>query len=151
MATGKPQILWFEILSTSIYDLVLIYVCHFHQLLLQSLFKFDHYRDTRAFILDPCIQGILLKGHSLNQINTKESSATFSKLCFLNKQLDKVLLFFEEPTLPIFCKSNSFAKFMRDLAEFAYYDRTKLILLTSEVPCQIILMAKAKNEIAILK
>ena len=23
------------------------------------LFKFDHYRDTRAFILDPCIQGIL--------------------------------------------------------------------------------------------
>ena len=48
-------------LSTSIYDLVLIYVCHFHQLLLlQSLFKFDHYRDTRAFILDPCIQGILI-------------------------------------------------------------------------------------------
>ena len=47
-------------LSTSIYDLVLIYVCHFHQvlLLLQSLFKFDHYWDTRAFILDPCIQGI---------------------------------------------------------------------------------------------
>ena len=28
-------------------------------LLLQwSLDKFDHYRDTRAFILDPCIQGI---------------------------------------------------------------------------------------------
>ena len=52
----------FTKLSTSIYDLVLIYVCHFHQvlllLLLQSLFKFDHYRDTRAFILDPCIQGI---------------------------------------------------------------------------------------------
>ena len=49
-----------NILSTSIYDLVLIYVCHFHQvlLLLQSLFKFDHYWDTRAFILDPCIQGI---------------------------------------------------------------------------------------------
>ena len=46
------------ILSTSIYDLVLIYVCHFHQVLLQSLFKIDHYRDTRAFILDPCIQGI---------------------------------------------------------------------------------------------
>ena len=45
-------------LSTSIYDLVLINVCHFHQVLLQSLFKFDHYRDTRAFILDPCIQGI---------------------------------------------------------------------------------------------
>ena len=46
-------------LSTSIYNLVLINVCHFHQVLLQSLFKFDHYRDTRAFILDPCIQGIL--------------------------------------------------------------------------------------------
>ena len=49
-------------LSTSIYDLVLIYVCHFHLvlllLLLQSLFKFVHYRDTRAAILDPCIQGI---------------------------------------------------------------------------------------------
>ena len=47
-------------LSTSIYDLVLIYVCHFHHHFLQLLFfKFDHYRDTRAFILDPCIQGIL--------------------------------------------------------------------------------------------
>ena len=31
---------------------MLIYVCHFHQLLLlQPLFKFDHYRDTSAFIL----------------------------------------------------------------------------------------------------
>ena len=57
------SLLMLSILSTSIYDLVLIYVCHFHQvlllLLLQSLFKFDHYRDTRASILDPCIQGIL--------------------------------------------------------------------------------------------
>ena len=26
---------------------------------ISSLLKFDHYRDTRAFILDPCIQGIL--------------------------------------------------------------------------------------------
>ena len=54
-------------LSTSIYDLVLIYVCHFHHhyhhltvtqiihLIQWSLFKFDHYRDTRASILDPCI------------------------------------------------------------------------------------------------
>ena len=44
---------------------MLIYVCHFHHhflllLLLQlPLVKFDHYRDTRAAILDPCIQGIL--------------------------------------------------------------------------------------------
>ena len=28
---------------------------------ISSLVKFDHYRDTRAFILDPCIQGIFLK------------------------------------------------------------------------------------------
>ena len=47
------------ILSTSIYHLVLIYVCHFHRIL-QSLFKFDHYPDTRAFILEPWIQGIYL-------------------------------------------------------------------------------------------
>ena len=56
-------LLIFTILSTSIYDLVLIYVYHFHHhfLLLQwPLFKFDHYRDTRASILDPCIQGIFL-------------------------------------------------------------------------------------------
>ena len=48
-------------LSTSIYDLVLIYVCHFHHhfLLQLPLLKFDYYRDTRALILDPCIQGIL--------------------------------------------------------------------------------------------
>ena len=46
-------------LSTSIYDLVLIYVCHFHHhfLLQLPLLKFDYYRDTRALILDPCIQG----------------------------------------------------------------------------------------------
>ena len=25
---------------------------------ISSLLKFDHYRDTCAFILDPCIQGI---------------------------------------------------------------------------------------------
>ena len=48
-------------LSTSIYNLVLIYVCHIHHhFLLWQLFKFDHYRDTRASILDPCIQGISL-------------------------------------------------------------------------------------------
>ena len=63
--------LWFTLpnkvrcpfLSTSIYDLVLIYVCHFHHhflLLLTVIFNFDHYRDTRASILDPCIQGIFL-------------------------------------------------------------------------------------------
>ena len=29
-------------------------------IIISHLFKFDHYRDTRAFILDPCIQGILI-------------------------------------------------------------------------------------------
>ena len=50
-------------LSTSIYDLVLIYVCHFHHhfLLQCRLVKFDHYWNTRASILDACIQGILLE------------------------------------------------------------------------------------------
>ena len=39
---------------------MLIYVCHFHHhfLLQWRLVKFDYYRDTRASILDPCIQGI---------------------------------------------------------------------------------------------
>ena len=45
--------------------LLFIYVCHFHHhflLLLQwLLFKFDHYRDTHALILDPYIQGIFTK------------------------------------------------------------------------------------------
>ena len=27
--------------------------------IISELVKFDHYRDTRAAILDPCIQGIL--------------------------------------------------------------------------------------------
>ena len=41
-------------LSTSIYDLVLINVCHFHHFLLLQwqLFNFEYYRDTRAYILD---------------------------------------------------------------------------------------------------
>ena len=64
----KIDLQWNWKLSTSIYDLMLIYVCHFHHhflllllLLLQwSLVKFDHYRDTHAAILDPCIQGIFL-------------------------------------------------------------------------------------------
>ena len=50
-------------LSTSIYDLVLIYVCHFHHhLVFQQNTKFMlfgqimDYRDTRAYILHPCIQ-----------------------------------------------------------------------------------------------
>ena len=53
-------------LSTSIYILVLIYVCHFHHhfLLQLPLVKFDHYRDTRASILDPCIQGIFYQKFS---------------------------------------------------------------------------------------
>ena len=29
-------------------------------IIISSLVKFDHYRDTRAAILDPCIQGILV-------------------------------------------------------------------------------------------
>ena len=71
-----------KLLSTSIYDLVLIYVCHFHQLLLQSLFKFDHYRDTRAFILDPCIQGIfdfllLTIQHFVKLINAKMATSYY--------------------------------------------------------------------------
>ena len=45
---------------SNIYDLVLIYVCHFHHHFQWSLFKFDHYWDTRASIFDPCIQGISL-------------------------------------------------------------------------------------------
>ena len=50
-------------LSTSIYDLVLIYVCHFHHHFLRQLplLKSDHYRDTRASTLDPRIQGIFSK------------------------------------------------------------------------------------------
>ena len=46
-----------EMLSRSISDLVLIYVCYFHHHFQWSLFKFDHYWDTRASIFDPCIQG----------------------------------------------------------------------------------------------
>ena len=65
-------------LSTSIYDLVLINVCHFHQVLLQSLFKFDHYRDTRAFILDPCIQGIYFL----------TDSATIERNCLHQKRMN---------------------------------------------------------------
>ena len=75
--------------STRIYILMLIFACHFHQvlLLLQSLFKFDHYRDTRAFILDPCIQGILKNEHETKYIfvweflKNKIHSETFTYLC----------------------------------------------------------------------
>ena len=35
--------------------------CEVHIGKLKTLVKYDHYRDTRADILDPCIQGILLK------------------------------------------------------------------------------------------
>ena len=46
-------------LSTSIYDLVLLHVCHFlHHL--PTFWQFTDYRDTRAYILDPCIQEFLL-------------------------------------------------------------------------------------------
>ena len=53
-------------LSTSIYDLVLIYVCHFHHHPHHTFWKFMlfcqimDYRDTRAYILDPCIQEFCL-------------------------------------------------------------------------------------------
>ena len=52
---GMGSFLWSNILSTSIYDLMLINVCHFHLLLHQTLaqiFKFflKIYRDTRAYI-----------------------------------------------------------------------------------------------------
>ena len=43
-----------EKLSTSNYDLVLIYVCHFHHH--KTLVQIMDYRDTHAYILDPCIQ-----------------------------------------------------------------------------------------------
>ena len=39
------------ILSTSIYDLVLLDVCRFHHHR-QPLVNFEHYRDTRAYMLD---------------------------------------------------------------------------------------------------
>ena len=42
-------------LSTSIYDVVLLHVCHFHHHH-HTFWKFIDYRDTRAFILDSCIQ-----------------------------------------------------------------------------------------------
>ena len=66
---------WGKILSTSIYDLVLLHVCHFHHqgirynfIDVKCLKRFDEphhhhtfwqfidFRDTRVFILDPCIQ-----------------------------------------------------------------------------------------------
>ena len=47
-------------LSTSIYDLVLLHVCHFHHHHHPTFWQFIDYRDTRAFILDPCIQEFLL-------------------------------------------------------------------------------------------
>ena len=54
----------FTKLSTSIYDLVLIYVCHFHHhhhhhhtfWKIMLFCQIMDYRDTRAYILDPCIQ-----------------------------------------------------------------------------------------------
>ena len=66
-------------LSTSIYDLVLIYVCHFHhhfllQLPLLKFDQFDRYRDTRASILDPCIQGIF---DSKMKLHLSDVSADF--------------------------------------------------------------------------
>ena len=48
------------ILSTSIYNLVLLYVCHFHHHH-PTFWQFIDYRDTHAFILDPCIQEFSLK------------------------------------------------------------------------------------------
>ena len=48
--------LTFLILSTSIFDLVLLDVCHFHQFFQEQLFNFGLYRDALAYILDPCIQ-----------------------------------------------------------------------------------------------
>ena len=47
------------ILSTSIYDLVLLYVCYFHHH--ATFWQFMDYRDTRAYILDPCIQEFHIK------------------------------------------------------------------------------------------
>ena len=48
-------------LSTSIYDLVLIYVCHFHHHFLQlPLLNFDYYRDTRAYIWDLALMNFVI-------------------------------------------------------------------------------------------
>ena len=56
--TNSVSIRWIWISSTSIYDLLLLNVCHFHhhhhlfQGWLVKLLHFSGYRDTRAFILD---------------------------------------------------------------------------------------------------
>ena len=48
-------------LSTSIYNLVLLNVCHFHHHQHHPTFwQFIDYRDTRAYILDLCIQEFCL-------------------------------------------------------------------------------------------
>ena len=48
--------------------------------IISELVKFDHYRDTRAAILDPCIQGILLLETSSDQ-NFKYPTKYFHVLC----------------------------------------------------------------------
>ena len=65
--------------------------------IISSLVKFDHYRDTRAAILDPCIQGILNFETSLymktedrkrNRLNvTLEEDNRFSNLSSRQKDV----------------------------------------------------------------
>ena len=48
--------------------------------IISELVKFDHYRDTRAAILDPCIQGIFLIKNVIH-----ETEALYRADCWLKK------------------------------------------------------------------
>ena len=54
-------------------------------IIISSLVEFDHYRDTRAAILDPCIQGIFHFLDSLNLYNVHELNGLPCWYAILNK------------------------------------------------------------------
>ena len=58
-------------LSTSIYDLVLINVCHFHHPFQWQLFNFGLYRDTRAYILDLASRNFIIWNKESSFYETK--------------------------------------------------------------------------------
>ena len=61
---------------------------------ISSLVKFDHYRDTRASILDPCIQGIFIINclHETNLFSTRILIQQF----VLDMYYGRILLLFLE-------------------------------------------------------
>ena len=69
-----------QILSTSIYNLRLLDVCRFHRHV-TVFFNFEHYRNTRAYILDPASMNFDKRQNIISCTALQLISMSYGKEC----------------------------------------------------------------------